>query len=69
MLQGHCKRAVKTAAWRAAKLVTVIFTLGNRLQVYGGVNNLTNAQPYLASSAFPVSGIGRYFFLGAKTNF
>lgn len=35
--------------------------------IYGGVNNLTNAQPYLSSSAFPVSGLGRLFFLGIRT--
>ncbi len=35
--------------------------------IYGGVNNLTDAQPYLSSSAFPVSGLGRLFFLGIRT--
>jgi len=34
--------------------------------VYGGVNNLTNEKPYLASSAYPVSGMGRFYFLGVK---
>ncbi len=33
---------------------------------YGGVSNLTNEEPYLASSAYPVSGMGRYYFLGVK---
>ncbi|OYY63311.1 TonB-dependent receptor domain-containing protein [Sphingomonas sp. 28-62-11] len=35
--------------------------------IYGGVNNLTDAQPYLSSSAYPVSGLGRLFFLGIRT--
>ncbi len=35
--------------------------------IYGGVNNLTNAEPYLSSSAYPVSGLGRLFFLGIRT--
>ena len=35
--------------------------------IYGGVNNLTNAVPYLSSSAYPVSGLGRLFFLGIRT--
>jgi outer membrane receptor protein involved in Fe transport len=39
------------------------------LTFYGGVNNLTNAIPYISSSAYPVSGIGRFYFLGARVNF
>jgi outer membrane receptor protein involved in Fe transport len=35
--------------------------------IYGGVNNLTNAQPYISSSAYPVSGLGRLFFVGVRT--
>ncbi len=35
--------------------------------IYGGVNNLTDAQPYISSSAYPVSGLGRLFFLGFRT--
>lgn len=35
--------------------------------VYGGVNNLTDAQPYISSSAYPVSGLGRFFFVGVRT--
>jgi outer membrane receptor protein involved in Fe transport len=42
------------------------FEMDERLSVYGGVNNLTNKEPYIASSAYPVSGIGRYFFLGFR---
>lgn len=34
-----------------------------------GVNNLTNKKPYLASSAYPVSGIGRTLFISARANF
>lgn len=36
------------------------------LTFYGGVNNLTDEEPYLASSAYPVSGMGRYYFLGVR---
>jgi len=39
-----------------------------QLQVYGGVNNLTDEEPYLASRAYPVSGLGRFYFLGARVN-
>ncbi len=41
----------------------------DRITFYGGINNLTDEEPYLSSSAYPVSGIGRSFFLGATTRF
>ena len=40
-----------------------------RMTFYGGINNLTDEEPYLASSAYPVSGVGRSFFLGVTTRF
>jgi hypothetical protein len=30
------------------------------------VNNLTNENPYVTERAFPVSPIGRFFYVGAK---
>ncbi len=39
------------------------------LAFFGGVNNLTDERPYIASSAYPVSGVGRYFFAGVRANF
>ena len=41
----------------------------DKITFYGGINNLTDQEPYLSSSAYPVSGIGRSFFLGATTRF
>jgi outer membrane receptor protein involved in Fe transport len=38
----------------------------SRFSFYGGVNNLTNAEPYISSSAYPVSGMGRFYFLGLR---
>jgi iron complex outermembrane recepter protein len=43
--------------------------LKDRFSVYGGVNNLTNATPYLSSSAYPVSGMGRFYFLGIRAKY
>lgn len=37
--------------------------------IYGGVNNLTAEIPYLSSSAYPVSGMGRTFFLGVTARY
>lgn len=45
------------------------YDISDKLNVFGGVNNLTDEEPYLASSAYPVSGIGRSFFLGARARF
>jgi iron complex outermembrane recepter protein len=42
------------------------YEFSDQIMVYGGVNNLTNEKPYLASSAYPVSGMGRFYFLGVK---
>jgi outer membrane receptor protein involved in Fe transport len=47
------------------------FTLDatDQITFYGGINNLTDKEPYLSSSAYPVSGIGRTFFLGLTGRF
>ncbi len=37
-----------------------------RFSLYGGINNLTNAVPYIASRAYPVSGMGRFYFVGLR---
>lgn len=41
----------------------------DQITFYGGINNLTDEEPYLSSSAYPVSGIGRTFFLGLTGRF
>ena len=41
----------------------------DQVTFYGGINNLTDEVPYLSSSAYPVSGMGRSFFLGATARF
>jgi outer membrane receptor protein involved in Fe transport len=37
--------------------------------VYGGINNFTGEIPYLSSSAYPVSGMGRAFFVGVTAKY
>ena len=44
----------------------VSFDVNKRFSFYAGVNNLTNEQPDFASTDYPVSGIGRYYFAGVK---
>lgn len=38
-------------------------------EVFGGVNNLNDVKPFITSSAYPVSGVGRSFFLGVRAKF
>ena len=45
------------------------FELNDNITLRGGVNNLLDKEPYLASSAFPVSGLGRFAFIGATGRF
>lgn len=49
--------------------VSFNFEWNEGFEVYGGVNNLTNAEPYIAGRAYPVSGIGRTYFLGMRARF
>jgi outer membrane receptor protein involved in Fe transport len=45
------------------------FDATDEINFYGGINNLTDEVPYLSSSAYPVSGLGRSFFLGVNARF
>lgn len=45
------------------------FEWNEGFEVYGGINNVTNRRPFIASSAYPVSGVGRFFFVGARAKF
>lgn len=36
------------------------------LEVFGGINNLSDVKPFITERAYPVSPIGRSFFLGAR---
>lgn len=36
----------------------------DKFRFYGGVNNLTDVKPYPTNSAYPVSPVGRFFFVG-----
>ncbi len=47
----------------------VQFEVVNGVQVFGGINNVTDKAPFIASSAYPVSGLGRFFYLGASAKF
>lgn len=38
----------------------------SRFTFFGGVNNFTDEKPGFASESYPVSAVGRYYYLGAK---
>lgn len=40
--------------------------MDDQLNIYGGVNNVTDEKPFFTERAYPVSPVGRYFYLGAK---
>ena len=48
--------------------VQVRYGLANGLSVYGGVNNLTNQKPDIGAVFYPVSAVGRYWYVGATFN-
>ncbi len=40
--------------------------VNDEIQVYGGVNNITDEIPFLTESAYPVGPRGTYFFFGVN---
>jgi outer membrane receptor protein involved in Fe transport len=47
----------------------ITYDVTDDIQVYGGVNNVFDAEPFLGSLSRPVSPRGRYFFLGVSGQF
>lgn len=45
------------------------YDVAERLTFYGGVNNLTDEEPFINRNAYPVSPVGRFFFVGARAGF
>jgi iron complex outermembrane receptor protein len=39
------------------------------IRIFGGVNNVTDRDPFITSLDWPVGPRGRYFFLGTQMNF
>ncbi len=46
--------------------LTANWQVNDSLQIFGGVNNVTDEEPFLTETAWPVGPRGRYFFLGAN---
>jgi iron complex outermembrane recepter protein len=51
--------------------INVAYDIGDHVNVYAGINNLFDEKPafgYGDNSSYPVSAMGRYFYLGARMN-
>ncbi len=46
--------------------VFMSYDVDERFQIYGGVNNFTGERPGFASTGYPVSAVGRFFYMGFK---
>jgi outer membrane receptor protein involved in Fe transport len=60
------------AGWADAMWIhdlSASFTWKEGFEIYGGINNVTNERPFITSPAFPVSGVGRFYFLGMRARF
>ena len=42
------------------------YQVGEQFNIYAGVNNLLDTKPDVGAVAYPISAVGRFFYLGAK---
>jgi outer membrane receptor protein involved in Fe transport len=49
--------------------INVAWDVTESVNLYAGVNNLFDEKPAFGYSSYPVSAMGRYFYLGARVNF
>lgn len=56
--------AYKNYSAKSVHDIQVRYTVDERVQVYGGVNNIGDQQPDRGLSDYPASPLGRYFYLG-----
>jgi iron complex outermembrane receptor protein len=45
------------------------YYLNDQMKVYGGINNVTNEKPFVTEYAYPVSPVGRAFYMGLNYQF
>ena len=48
--------------------LNVSYDVQDNVLLYGGVNNVLDRDPFVTEQSFPVSPLGRYFFIGARVN-
>jgi outer membrane receptor protein involved in Fe transport len=45
------------------------YDINDSINIYAGINNVLDAKPAFEYSSYPVSAMGRYYYLGARMNF
>lgn len=45
------------------------FEVDEQFTLYGGVNNITNQKPDVGLTFYPISAVGRFFYIGARASF
>ncbi|MEP0188901.1 MAG: TonB-dependent receptor [Erythrobacter sp.] len=48
--------------------ISFTFDFSDNFDIYGGVNNIFNEEPFVTEQAFPVSPVGTLFFLGVRAS-
>ncbi|WP_299174986.1 TonB-dependent siderophore receptor [uncultured Brevundimonas sp.] len=57
---------------RSVHDIQVQYQIDDRFEVYGGVNNFTDQEPEpfgFGDASYPVSSLGRFFYIGVNANF
>lgn len=54
---------------RSVHDIQLAYDVSDGFEVYGGVNNFTNQRPEPSSYDYPVSALGRFFYVGARARF
>jgi outer membrane receptor protein involved in Fe transport len=49
--------------------INVAYDLNDSVNIYAGINNLFDEKPEFDYSSYPVSAMGRFFYVGARMNF
>ncbi len=49
--------------------ISAAYDINDNFNIYGGITNLFDERPAFEYSSYPVSAMGRYFYLGARMNF
>ena len=53
---------------RLTQDLQVRYEFGNGVALYGGIDNLTDQEPDIGETFYPVSAVGRFWYLGATFN-
>ena len=49
--------------------INVSYDITDAVNLYAGVNNLFDEEPEFGFTSYPISAMGRYFYLGGRVDF